>query len=639
MFRSRLFWKFYGNFVLVILLTAVTSGGLFLLRFERHELRLIFVFGVAIGIGVALLAGLNFARQVVGPFGWIKELGNLTAINIAERRQAEEENLETEEYRNLFRLANDSIIIFEPVDEAVLVVLDNGCKTYGLRRDDFIGRSLKQLSFDAPAREQELKKLLDAGTHHEFETVQLRADGTPIHFLINSSVIKFHGRLAVLSINRDITERKLAEEKIKRSEEWLRAILSASRDGILVEDDGAIVYVNNAYAHLLGYEPDELIGRHIVDILPLDHAERMTEYSKRRLRGETPPSVYEFQAKHKDGTLVEVEASVSTSVVGGKKYITTAIRDMAERKRAKVQRLHLEEQLRQSQKMEAVGQLAGGIAHDFNNLLTVINGYSDMLLMRAPAADPSRGKLTEIRKAGDRAADLTRQLLAFSRKQILQPRVIDLNDIVADMGKMLRRVIGENIDLVTVRKPYTCRVNADPGQIEQMVMNLIVNARDAMPQGGRITVEIKSVALTDEYAQTHPDVMPGRYVMLAVSDTGAGIDTNVQARIFEPFFTTKDQGKGTGLGLSTVHGIVKQSGGHVWVYSEMGVGSTFKVYLPGVAEGNAPEAKETASPARRARARKPFCWSKMRNRFAAWRGDSGNLRLPRARSGGRRRGP
>jgi two-component system cell cycle sensor histidine kinase/response regulator CckA len=271
-------------------------------------------------------------------------------------------------------------------------------------------------------------------------------------------------------------------------------------------------------------------------------------------------------------------------------YYASVMASLNQRKQTEEALRQSEDYLRQSQKMEAVGRLAGGVAHDFNNLMTVIMGRSELLMTGLPDADPLRRNADEIKRTAERAVTLTQQLLAFSRKQVLTPKVLDLNVVVANMDRMLRRLIGEDIDLVTVLGPALDRVRADPGQIEQVIMNLAINARDAMPSGGKLTIETANADLDHAYARRHAAVLPGPYVMLSVSDNGTGMTAETQSHIFEPFFTTKDQGKGTGLGLSTVYGIVKQSEGYIWVYSEPGWGTTFKIYLPRIVDNaDAPE--------------------------------------------------
>jgi signal transduction histidine kinase len=299
-------------------------------------------------------------------------------------------------------------------------------------------------------------------------------------------------------------------------------------------------------------------------------------YPLRTASGEGPGArLDEDIAWRKDGSCFPVRYTSSPirdeegAVVGA----VVAFNDISERKK-------LEEQLRQSQKMDALGQLAGGIAHDFNNLLTIINGFGEVVLSSLNPDDPAHELVGEMKKAGERAAGLSRQLLAFSRKTVLSPKVLDLDSVVIEMEKMLRRIIGEDITLTTGLPANLGRVHADPGQIEQVLLNLVVNARDAMPHGGRMTIETRNVDLDEEYARTHPEVCPGRYVLLEVRDTGCGMTEEVKGRIFEPFFTTKAAGRGTGLGLAIVYGIIRQSGGHIAVESSLGQGTTFRIYLP-----------------------------------------------------------
>jgi len=382
---------------------------------------------------------------------------------------------------------------------------------------------------------------------------------------------------------RDITDRKREEEALRRSEASYRSLILGATYGIFRCDvNGKFLAVNPALVAMLGYESEaDLLAANLVhDVIrdPDEGARLLQQYRQNgRLDG------LEAQWRRKDGTPVQVRVSGRTVLDehGALQGFKIIAEDLSERWR-------LEEQLRQAQKMEAVGRLAGGVAHDFNNLLTIVTGYSDLVLERLGAADAMRAYVEEIKKAAGRAASLTRQLLAFGRRQILAPRALDLNAVVTNIDKMLRRLIGENIELGTVLEPELGWVKADPGQIEQVILNLALNARDAMPQGGQLTLETANVELNEGDTRTRVSVLPGRYVMLAVSDSGVGMDAETQAHIFEPFFTTKEKDKGTGLGLATVYGIVKQSGGHIWLYSEPNHGTTFKIYLPRLEEAAQP---------------------------------------------------
>jgi len=382
-------------------------------------------------------------------------------------------------------------------------------------------------------------------------------------------------------------ERKRAEAQLKGSEEHFRFLIENSSDIITtVDSDGNISYISPSIEPILGYSPKSLYGKNGFGYIhPDDLQLSLKSLSKMLQDSGTIFRPIEHRLKHHDGSW-RVFQSIGRAILddSGNKKIIINSRDVTENKKTEHEMADLQEQVRLSQRMEAIGRLAGGIAHDFNNLLTIIKGHSQLPLMVLKKDDPLRENFMTIMNSSDRASILVRQLLAFSRRQVMEIRVLDLNTLLRDLDKMLRRVIGEDIELVTVLPDDLGRVKTDPGQIEQVIMNLVVNARDAMPSGGKLTIETANVELDEEYARRHVAVKPGPYVMISVSDTGVGMTPEVKERVFEPFFTTKEIDKGTGLGLSTVYGIVKQSGGNIWVYSEPGQGATFKIYLPRVDE-------------------------------------------------------
>ncbi len=395
--------------------------------------------------------------------------------------------------------------------------------------------------------------------------------------------------IGIIGIGRDITVRKQAEEALRQSETSFRSVVEGAPYGIFrASVDGRFLRVNSALQEMLGYRSskellDANLGEHVFRN-PADFQHLLV-----LLGSEDEFKDVEMEWKRKDDSPITVLCS-GRRVKGGDEnstYNEVFVEDITERR-------VLERQLRMAAKMEAVGRLSGGIAHDFNNLLGVIIGYSQMLARKIERDNPLHEYIEEIEKAGQRATSLTRQLLAFSRQQILTPKVLNLNELVSDMVKMLPRLIGEDIALSTKLEPAIGSVKADPGQIEQVVMNLAVNARDAMPSGGRLTIGTADVVLDEMYARQHPGAKPGKYVMLSVADSGVGMNSQTLQHIFEPFFTTKEVGKGTGLGLATVYGIMKQSGGYIWVDSELGKGSCFQIFLPRVEEAVTHVAEETS---------------------------------------------
>lgn len=366
--------------------------------------------------------------------------------------------------------------------------------------------------------------------------------------------------------------------RLLEGQELFQLITENAADMIaVVAANGDRLYNSPSYQRILGYSQEELRATQGFEQIHPDDRQKVTEAAEEARRTGVGRRI-EYRIQHKDGhwEFVESTASAIRNLQGEVEKLVVVNRAIGERRR-------LEEQLRQVQKMDAIGRLSGGVAHDFNNLLGVIIGYCEVLQDRIGEKDPLRSSVDQILKAGNRAASLTRQLLAFSRQQVLEPRVLILNSVVSDMEKMLRRLIGEDIELKIKLDPAAAKIKADQGQVEQVIMNLVVNARDAMPEGGRLTIGTGRIEMDDEFVKRYPyPVLTGPYVQLTVSDTGIGMDAVTQQRMFEPFFTTKEKGKGTGLGLSTVYGVVKQSGGYIDVHSSPGQGTTFEIYVPQV---------------------------------------------------------
>jgi two-component system, cell cycle sensor histidine kinase and response regulator CckA len=491
----------------------------------------------------------------------------ILAMDISERKRAQER---ASQLASIVESSGDAIIGSDL--EGIILTWNAGAeRVYGYTAAEAIGRPVTMLV--APDRHEEITRILVGLRRGErvedYETIRLRKGGLRINVSVTVSPVKdASGKIVgVSAIGRDLTERKRAEERFHKA-------FNANPAPITIASisDGRYIDVNESFLRLTGYRREEVIGR---TSLELKFWERPEDRAKLVDLLEKQASVRDLEITFhtKSGEQRTALDSADIIEIDGQKCIIAFLTDITERK-------NLENQLRQAQKMEAIGRLSGGIAHDFNNLLSVILGYSDDLHEQLVDKPALRRKAEEIKKAGRRAATLTRQLLAFSRQQVLNPKVLDLNEVVVDVEKMLQRLIGEDIELSVKLDRSLGSVKADQGQIEQVIINLVVNARDAMPTGGRVMIETSNVDLDDDYARKHPPVTPGSYILLAVSDTGTGMDAETQAHIFEPFFTTKDLGKGTGLGLATTYGVVKQSGGFIWVYSELGNGTTFKIYLP-----------------------------------------------------------
>jgi PAS domain S-box-containing protein len=494
--------------------------------------------------------------------------------------------------------------ILEAIPDAVAAVNQQGVivqvnaqmeAMFGYTRQELIGQPIEML---VPQRQR--------GQHHGhrdkfhaqpklrrmgsgLELNGLRRDGAEFPVEISLSPVPTGNGLIVLSAIRDISERKRIEEELRRAnaelelrksreladyQRRLALIVDSSQDAIIGKNlDGIVTHWNKGAQEIYGYSAQEMIGRHISSLAPEDKADEITEILRRIRNGERV-GYFESVRVTKDKRKLNMSISVSPIYDSDGKVVgaSTIARNITAQKKT-------EEQLRQSQKMEAIGRLAGGVAHDFNNLLGIVTACSELLRRKLPDAEGIE-YLENIREAAKRGAALTRQLLAFSRRQPVQRQLLDLNERLKEVRKLLVPLMGDDVDIVQLSKPGNAIIEADPGQIDQVVLNLAVNARDAMPRGGKLILETGVFDFDKAFAHEHPGMSAGPYVMLAISDNGIGMEEATRSRIFEPFFTTKETGKGTGLGLATVYGIVKQNGGHIWVYSELGHGTTFKIYLP-----------------------------------------------------------
>jgi two-component system, cell cycle sensor histidine kinase and response regulator CckA len=497
--------------------------------------------------------------------------------DITKRKEAEEALQGRERYfRSLIENASDLITILKP-DGTLSYKSPAVERVLGFKPEELAGKRAFDFIHpdDLPAAARAMEEISRAPDtaltvelrfqHRDGSWRSLEATGKN---LLDDPVVQ-----GIVVNSRDVTERNRAGETLRESEARYRTLFENSKDAIYITDaQTCFTDLNQAASELFGYTREEMLGMDLKRLFT--HPSQLHAFQTEIEQSEAVKD-FAVNLRKKDDSEIHclLTSTVRRSPDGGILEHQGIIRDITELK-------GLEEQFRQSQRLEAIGRLAGGVAHDFNNILTAIMGYGEFLLTQLGPEDRLRRFAVEIQKAAVRAADLTRQLLAFSRRQVLQPKILDLNEVITNLDKMLRRLIGEDFIMITSLCPELAVVKADPGQIEQVIMNLVINARDAMPQGGTLTIETQNVHLNRAYTSRHKSIKSGAYVMLAVSDTGTGMDEETQAHIFEPFFTTKEIGKGTGLGLSTVYGIIKQSEGNIWVYSELGHGTTFKIYLP-----------------------------------------------------------
>jgi len=519
----------------------------------------------------------------------------LKELNILQKRTANmeesksriieiEEDLRKSElkYRELANLLPQTI--FEIDTEGNITFTNkSGLETFGYTLEDlYHGLNAFQM-FIPEERDRlnnDIQTVLKEGYLGNKEYTVLRKDGSTFPAIIFASSILHNNKPeGIRGIVIDITERKKAEEDLRKSEKKYRLVVNNAKEIIVVAQDGFVKFANQKTMEFTGYSDKELKSKPFIEFIHPDDRAMVYDNYLKRLNEEDVPETYSFRTIDHKGEVKWLQISAIHTTWENKPATLNFLIDITEQKKAEKDLLEREKQLNQAQKMEAIGKLTGGVAHDFNNILTVIIGFSDYLLMHYKNDKHLILYINNIKEAGNRAASLTHQLLAFSRKQILQPKVVNLNTIISNIKKMVGRLIGEDIELIIYLDPSLENAKLDIHQIEQVIMNLAVNARDAMPKGGKLTIETKNVFLDEEYTKNHIPTKPGPYVMLTISDNGIGMDTETQDHIFEPFYTTKE-GKGIGLGLATVYGIVKQSDGYIWVYSGPSKGTTFKIYFP-----------------------------------------------------------
>jgi two-component system, cell cycle sensor histidine kinase and response regulator CckA len=494
-----------------------------------------------------------------------------------------------EDYRQLFEVTPLPMIVYDTETCAILSVNRAASETYGYSSTEFLTLTIRDLlSAEDFARFQPTNLALLSKTMWRHR----KKNGD--HFDVESSTypVQFSGRPAGLKTIVDVTERLRRESQLQASERQYRELYEQANDAIYTHDlQGNLTSMNEAGLRFLGFAPHEIIGRNISELLSPEDCARAQEMIHRKLAGEVTYSVYEVCVITKDRRFLPAELSTTLLYQDGKPLGVQGIaRVLTERKR-------VEEQLRQAQKMEAVGRLAGGIAHDFNNRLTAIQGFTDLLLKRADKDKQQHYYLEQIKIASERAAELTRQLLTFSRKQVLHPKILNLNELVSDWGNLVRVLLGENIALHLILGSDIGLINADPGQLEHVMMNLALNACDAMPGGGDFTIETTDLEISELQARFNPSIPPGDYVRLLIRDNGCGMSEETRSHLFEPFFTTKERGKGTGLGLFTAYGIIKQSGGFIEAKSAPNEGTTFLIYLPVVKTEKAVSTTDVAAAA------------------------------------------